>query len=454
MKSLRNVYRYSLHLGLLTAFLLCHQALCRPLQLKDAVLLALESSPSIDFAKKTHLIRKAEYKNAVFKLLPSLDLTTTHGLQTNIPFGPNSSFYISNPSAPWYGSISLTLNESLYDNGVSWTQMSIAELNQEVALLSQFKSRDDLVLKVAEEFYRFSRAMALVEVRKQQQDILQKQFKTLSEQYYQGLKVRSDFLRFKSQLQRAEIDSLSSKNAIQLSLNEIRKLIGKNDFENETPDDVLQFEPILIKKDEKMKNFFPKKKPKIKEFYDYKIIKLKNEINNKSVVLAKRNYWPQALLSAGVTYYNQNYLNSSLPFNEGNQISWNVLLSLNYNFWDWGIRRRDIEIAQYNRDVQFDTLQQELIEQDLQINNLLLEVSRNEKSFSMNRELLEIEEQTYQRLETQYREGKVAYLDLITGLKNLLDAKEQFYTSYFDVLQNFARYKYFEGKVYETIFEE
>src|SRR3989344_3801838 len=97
-------------------------AAVKPLSLQDAVRFAIENSPSFDTAKKTQAIRELEYKSAVAKMLPSADFTTTNGLQNNIPIASTSSaspVFSSNPSAPWYSSLSLGLTESLYDNGVS-----------------------------------------------------------------------------------------------------------------------------------------------------------------------------------------------------------------------------------------------------------------------------------------------------------------------------------------------
>lgn len=113
-----------------------------------------------------------------------------------------------------------------------------------------------------------------------------------------------------------------------------------------------------------------------------------------------------------------------------------------------------MQIAEYNRDIQADTLQQGLLETHAQITSMMVDLSRLRYQLKLSEELLSLEEESNQNLESQYRQGKVAYLDLITGLKNLLDAKVQFYTSYFDVLQGIAKYRYFEGKIYEAVSDQ
>ena len=98
--------------------------LSMPLSLKEAVGFALENSPVFDTAKKTQAIREFQYKSAFAKLLPSLDFTTTDGLQNNIAIASTSgAVYTPNSTTPWSSSLSLGVTENLYDNGVSLTRL-------------------------------------------------------------------------------------------------------------------------------------------------------------------------------------------------------------------------------------------------------------------------------------------------------------------------------------------
>src|ERR1700733_6001689 len=56
-----------------------------PVSLADAIRIALKNSPGFDVAEKTQTVNDLQYRNAIAKLLPSLDFTTTDGLQKNIP---------------------------------------------------------------------------------------------------------------------------------------------------------------------------------------------------------------------------------------------------------------------------------------------------------------------------------------------------------------------------------
>jgi outer membrane protein TolC len=415
------------------------------LSLSEAILYALQHSPKIDSALKAQDTRELEYRSALSKFLPSLDFSTSLGLQNNITL--NGTLLTPNSSAPWYSSMSLGLTETLYDNGVSWTQKSIASRNQEVAALESLKSRANLTLDVATEFYNYSLSSALVDVKNQQLQILDKQFAMLSNQYQQGLKPRLDFLRFKTQVQRAQIDKTSAEKALEQSSAQLKKLLGV-DLKQDT---LLTFSPLPILPKLKISKTLPSQAPALSDFYDSKTAQLQKENSEANVTFAVRKYWPQLQLGGGVTYSNLNFANSPQSFGQTAQLSYTALITLQYNLWDWGIRRRDIQIAENHRDVQINDLNLGLMDVRFKIETLMIDISRVRETYILNQELLSSEEENYRNIEVQYREGKVNYLDLITSLNNLLGARTQFYSAYFEALQVLAKYYFYEGSIYEKL---
>ena len=424
-----------------------------PLSLKDSLRWALDNSPTFDSARKTQAMRELEATSAYAKMLPSLDFTTTNGLQNNLilnGLGSTDTLTTPNPTAPWYSYMNLGITENLYDNGVSWTNSRIANLNKRLASVSYFKSRDSLALDLATEFYHYSLAVALLEVRKQQQDILGKQFKSLTSEYHQGFKNRSDYLRFKAQVQKAQIDRIAAENSLIESKMNLRKIMGVNYKAQDFPD----FIPVQITQDQKLVRLLKAETLSMEKAYEFQTAQIQKEINDKTVDLTVRNYWPQVSVTSGVNYSNQNYINTNTDFNSNYQLNWNALLTLTYNLWDWGTRKRDVEVAKFNRDIENNTLDQTLLETDAAMKTLVADMERVSLTFNLTYELLALEQETNRDLERNYREGKISYLDLVTELQNLLDAKVQYYTSYFDVLINSAKYKYYEGKIYDSLVEE
>lgn len=138
------------------------------LSLQDSVRFALSHTPEVSSAQKTHRVSELQYTNSWAKLLPSLDLWTQNGFQNNLPDPDFLSAPSENPTGPWSSRLGLSLKQNLYDNGESLIQMSIADLNQELARVNQLKTRDSVILQVTQEFYGFSESSALLEVMHQQ----------------------------------------------------------------------------------------------------------------------------------------------------------------------------------------------------------------------------------------------------------------------------------------------
>ena len=159
-------------------------------------------------------------------------------------------------------------------------------------------------------------------------------------------------------------------------------------------------------------------------------------------------------MNTGVSYNNQAYLNSQEPFAAGHQLSWQALVTVQYNFWDFGTRNRNVQIAQSTRDTQNDSLNLGLQQVHATVDQMMADLSRIRQSYRLTRQLLLDEEESNHLVESQYREGKVTYLDLITSLNNLLDAKVQFFNAYFDTLTNLAKFDYYDGRIHESLVEK
>jgi outer membrane protein TolC len=422
-----------------------------PMSLADVIRSAIENSPTIDVAQKTVAINALQYKSSVAKLLPSIDFTTTDGLQNNIAVASNQdALFFSNPTAPWASSLNLGLTESLYDNGVSLTGIAISDLNRSLADVSAEKARDTLVLNVVTEFYTFSQSRVLLEVRRQQKKILDKQYELLSSQYQQGFKTRADYLRLKTQVQQAQIDEISAEDAIQQSLARLKGVMGVND-KNNVATESMDFVPVEVNRSERFEVFDNARAPELENFYDMRLGKIQNDINERNVDLVRRNYYPQIALNSGVSYQNQSYINSTEPFATGHQLSWDALVTIQYNLWDWGIRKRNVEVAEYNRDLQNDTINLGLEQVHSSVDQLLAGFTRIRRNYKLSLDLLAMEEESNHLVEQQYNDGKVTYLDLITSLNELLGAKVQFYSAYYEALLNVAKLDYYKGNIYESL---
>lgn len=413
------------------------------LDLKSAIHFALEHSPTLEVARQTLVLRENDYKNTRAALLPSADITTANGV-TGTSRNPAPP-----PYAPWNSNFSFQVSENLYDNGATLTNLSIADRNRQLADVNFRQARDQLSLTVAQQFYTFSLNTYLFEARKQQQALLEKQFRILTQEYEQGLKKKQDYVRFEAQVQRGEIDLQSSKNAIETSRTDLRKTLGVGldreiaatiDFKVAAPDDV-----------DKTVQRMPSDVPLLKGTFEARQAGIQRGINEESVDLTRRQYYPQVFVAGGVGYQNSQYLGTQAPAQGA--WTWDATLTLKYNLWDWGARKRNVESAEINRDIQGHQIDVGLLGVEVAIQQLMATLGTDARIDKLNRELLRLEETSYKYVEADYRNGKLTYLDLETALNDLLDARVRSYSSIYALAQDLAQYRYYEGSLYDTLAE-
>jgi outer membrane protein TolC len=283
--------------------------------LKKTILIAMENSPYFDSLKRQKNISDLEEQSAGAKLLPNLDLSTTHGIQNTSPHQSNH---------PWTSEFQLALTETLYDNGASKTQYRIATLSKAQAEFKFLDQKNKLSLDIASQFLTYSRDMKLLEIQEKQFKLISKQYAAISKDYYQGIKTKKDFLRFKTQVSRSDIDLLNARNTTEKSKSELLKLIGIDI--NSTVK--IGFMPIALTFSE---NQIPDLTIKIENHFQYKIAQVEKEINQLQADLVNRKNLPEWYASAGINYSSSDYLGTAKSFTNNGIMGWNMLLTIKYN---------------------------------------------------------------------------------------------------------------------------
>lgn len=395
--------------------------------------LAEEHSPQIVSARKDLEIAELNLKSARASFLPTLDFTSHHGLLRNDPIVTNN---------PWSSDLNLQLNENFYDNGVA---LNNYDLHQKIVkrLRLQFELTRDLQLSnVAQAFFDWSNSTDQREIDENKKDLLDRQYNLLEVQYRQGIKSRRDVLRIETEVTKQRIAILTRDDEVALNLQKLATQVGvtADDLEDESMT-AEEAKPLALNKDFKPLRFQDHKQSKI---YDLQV-----EEKRVNARIVERNYLPQISLVGNGTYDNPQYLNSGRDFDDTRSLSWSLLLQVNYNLWDWGTRRRATEVAHIQTSQLADNNRALLLSLGDQLKDVNLKLVEYRENFKSSRELLTLEQQAYNILEEEYRNGRTSYLDLITGLGSLIDARSQYISTYFNLRKEQALYAYHSGDFYE-----
>ncbi|MGZ3692694.1 MAG: TolC family protein [Bdellovibrionota bacterium] len=405
------------------------------LNLEQTVLFAVERSPRLNTILRQTTISRYQRKNVFAAFLPTLDLNTTHGIRGNSPRTSDN---------PWTSDFSLDLTENLYNNGLNISQYRISRLKENQANEQYLLERDKLCRDVAQEFLKFSLAARTLEIQEAQQKSLRKQFDLIASGYRQGWKPQRDYLRFKAQVSRTEIEILNAQNALAKAKEHLLNVMAV-DINGKTPVD---FEPV---EEKPFLTKIPESAPSLTDHRQYRIAQLQKEISRVEAEIVHRRLWPELNLTTGAAYKSGNYLGpDTTSFTSNDHVEWNALLGLKFNFLDWGTRSREAAIATEQALIQENETSGQLLDLREELNGLMLDLHQKQKTYELSQELLQLELKNLLNLTEDYRQGKVLYLDYIAGLESVSSARVSYYSSLYDLQQGSYSYLYHQGTLYEA----
>ncbi len=405
---------------------------------KAALHYALEHSPKLNSAQRDLNISVLEDKSARAVFWPSLDLSLVNGFQDTSPTSRINTGTVGNTAT---STAVLGLTENLYDNGIANIKSDIAEIKLKQSQLSLQKTRNQICLDVALSYLRFSDLSLTEKIQLQQLNYLKKQSEQTNRGFQQGFKPRKDVLRFETQVRRAEIDYFLTQNEIARAAAELRKTLGDLSAGEES---------INFKTDSVVPNKVHEiGKLDFEKHLDYRISVLQKESNSLTYDLSRTRNMPEFFINSNVSY--QNDFGTGNNVDQRSLVSWNALLTIKYNLFDWGIRRREKAIAYEKMFQSNNTQEQTLIDLKQQLGSVTLDLQQNERNLKIAEELLDLEKKNSEILQKEYYNGKVQFLDFVTGLKDLADAEVKSIHAFSDYKKTFLTIKYHEGNLYEYL---
>ncbi len=401
--------------------------------------LAEKNSPVIQRSRLALEQSQLELRTARAAFLPTLNLESEHGwVDKNPPPDDRLSTIKSK--------VALTAKENLYDNGKSITNYKLANRRLERARIEYELARDEQLLKIANTFYDWSSATQARRIADLKQKVLLRQFHAMETYYKQGLKTKRDVLRIETEVRKIEIDLLRSDNELEMLKRRLASQIGVS---------LAELNKIGAEVEEAKLNSpidsGPWSELTTEEHRRAKIFKYQHKEAELETRLVEREYWPQLLLEGEVANVHENYVDTGRRFANTEVWTGSVLLKLNYNLWDFGTRHRNLQISR----IKEKTIQSQSHEALLNLGNELREVFLKLKELSetlkLTKELLNIEEQSYNVLEAEHRSGRATYLDMITNLNSLFEARSRFASSYFGLKKQQLLYAFHKGNLYEVL---
>lgn len=435
------------HLLLLMA-LVCGAAthaapLVRPRYVPKLIELTEKNSPNIAKARQELEIIKAEYDIIFWKMFPTLDIESHLGLEDLVPVNTKSLDW---RTTPWISDVNLSISQRIYDvdNAFTFGRVDQARLKYERAKIEFTLARDQQYLNMVNAYYDWSTTRELREIEENKRDLLRRQFNILNSQYKQGLKTKRDVLRIETEIRRLEIDIRRRDNEIDLNFQKLASAVGVSMAQLDAEEiESEQAKPFAV-----VQAAAPELK--VSEHRRAKIFAFRDKEMEHETGYFENNYYPRVTWENDIRYVNNDYVDN-VPWEQNERFNFKTLITLRWNLFDWGVRRRDLERARINERKVHNENEQVLRDLAVELREVFLKLNESRENVSATRELLVLEQQSYSVLESEYRNGRAAYLDLITNLNSLINARSGFMNSYFEYKKQAMRYSFHKGSLYEDL---
>ena len=421
----------------------------KQLDLKQAINYGIEHSARMQSSLAARDSARLELANIEARYLPRLDADASiSSLYTTSPEFPNSG-PTDNRTA------GLTITETLWDGGVRSFQKDSAKVKSAAAELDYMRSRDQLVLDIVRAFYDYSEAKLAIQSQLEHQKMLERQARDIDAAFHQGLRLKRDSVRMQTDLQRQELVLIGANDQATRAREKLLNLIGASQQTSKEGEQPFDFKLFL---------------PQATSSLTATLVGNAGDLDIGQTTLAKRQrldeeaaqyslegerrrrMWPSVDFNLGSNYRLNQSGGRDLPtvFSRDG-VNWTASIGLRYTIWDWGIRER--EIAQILNDQRRATADRslELGDMQQQMTDTKRMFIQSEKNLKLNAELLKLEEESNKEVVSDYKQGKLSYLDLVDAAQRLNDAKLAHAKSYFDWLRSAWAFKFYAGGLFDVV---
>lgn len=149
------------------------------LSLKELVQFGLKNSPQLMEKQSLTTIQQLRVQNSWSQFWPSIDLSTSYGYSDS---DPSLSDDKTNEQ------LTLSLSESLYNNGLNYLNYKKSKWEGEKSQIEYLKQRDQFCLEVLQAYFTLAESKELLKVQKTQHALLKKQFASMKSKYRGGEK--------------------------------------------------------------------------------------------------------------------------------------------------------------------------------------------------------------------------------------------------------------------------
>ena len=327
----------------------------------------------------------------------------------------------------------LSLQQPLFTWGRIRAGYDISKYNLFLTQEEYRKTKQQIKFNLVNLFYNILLAEQLIKVREESIDRIEDHLSTVQERYEKGYASEFDVLRVKVQLANAKPPLVHAKNLYQLTLDNLKNLLGISLQDSVNLEGSLEFQPIEVNQSQAEELAF-KNRSELKSIFH------QGRIAREALNIAKATNKPNLLGTANYEYKRPFYSTDEW------ETDWNFTFLVNIPIFDGFLTRSKV------RQARSDLKQIDIAEKQIQ-DFIKLEISQAISDLNLAKEsILSQEENVKQATESlriakvQYQKGMLTNLELMDTEFALTVAETNYLQALSDYLIAKAKYEKAIGK--------
>jgi outer membrane protein len=404
--------------------------------LEDLYQIALKNSEKVKITEENIRIAEAGKDKAVAGLLPRLSAFGGYVAYTDNKYAMTASGpTVTQPDGA--KSWGVKLDQTLYMNGREFRNLAISKDNLQKSRYDLDSVREDYLLSVSFAFYDVLKAKKALEIADANLERLRKYRDAAATRLRIGEVTKTVLLRAEGELSGALSDQIKAANALALTKAVLARVAGINgeySLKETYPGDaqtgtLKEFQATAEKSRSELKS-----------------LELQKKIAEDQVSSAKSGYWPTVSVTAGYTGQDQSPTPATLV-----QDSTYGGVSLNYPFFEGGLRRAEVNEAKTKQRQSELAYRDALKSVQIDVQNAYLDLATQKGIVKFLQDQLVFARDNFNAVSKQFDFGLAHSIDVIDANNLLLSAERQLADATYNYHLSILKLKRATGQLIETV---
>jgi len=317
-----------------------------------------------------------------------------------------------------------TITQPLFTGFALENQYALAELGLDLAETEVKRVRQDVILRVKQDYFTLLKAQKLLDVARQTVTQISAQ-KTVAENYYQvGMTPLNDLLQVQVELANANQALAVAKNNLEIARSNFNTTLRRPVDERVQLQDILEYSPFIH-------DLAYCRESAENNRLEIKIVDLQVESARKEIELAKNTYYPTVNLQ-----YRYFRIGEDWDVNGGAGVAdpsgWSITTVASWNFWEWGRsghnvteKRRRLSQAKYQQEEVLDQIR-------LEIKSTYLRTREAEENIRSVEKAIDQAKENFRINQERYKEQVATNTDVLIAQTLLTRTMTNYYNALYD----------------------